>query len=86
MENRSLNKVLLSSGGTGGHIFPAIAVANEIKKRFPSCEILFVGAEGKMEMENSWWFVSFKIPWPRPLASRTCQRTFPEPYKVNLIR
>ena len=42
--------------------------------------------KGKMEMENSWWFVSFKIPWPRPLASRTCQRTFPEPYKVNLIR
>ena len=52
MENRSLNKVLLSAGGTGGHIFPAIAVANEIKLRFPECEILFVGAEGKMEMEK----------------------------------
>ena len=52
MENRSLKKVLLSAGGTGGHIFPAIAVANEIKLRFPECEILFVGAEGKMEMEK----------------------------------
>ena len=52
MENRSLNRVLLSAGGTGGHIFPAIAVANEIKSRFPQCEILFVGAEGKMEMEK----------------------------------
>jgi UDP-N-acetylglucosamine--N-acetylmuramyl-(pentapeptide) pyrophosphoryl-undecaprenol N-acetylglucosamine transferase len=52
MGNRILHKVLLSAGGTGGHIFPAIAVANEIKSRFPECEILFVGAEGKMEMEK----------------------------------
>jgi UDP-N-acetylglucosamine--N-acetylmuramyl-(pentapeptide) pyrophosphoryl-undecaprenol N-acetylglucosamine transferase len=52
MENRNLNRVLLSAGGTGGHIFPAIAVANEIRARFPECEILFVGAEGKMEMEK----------------------------------
>jgi UDP-N-acetylglucosamine--N-acetylmuramyl-(pentapeptide) pyrophosphoryl-undecaprenol N-acetylglucosamine transferase len=52
METRKLNRVLLSAGGTGGHIFPAIAVANEIKSRFPNCEILFVGAEGKMEMEK----------------------------------
>ena len=52
MKKRSLHKVLLSAGGTGGHIFPAIAVANEIKLRFPECEILFVGAEGKMEMEK----------------------------------
>jgi UDP-N-acetylglucosamine--N-acetylmuramyl-(pentapeptide) pyrophosphoryl-undecaprenol N-acetylglucosamine transferase len=52
MEGRKLHKVLLSAGGTGGHIFPAIAVANEIKSRFPECEILLVGAEGKMEMEK----------------------------------
>ena len=52
MGSRELNRVLLSAGGTGGHIFPAIAVANEIKSRFPNCEILFVGAEGKMEMEK----------------------------------
>lgn len=45
-------KVILSGGGTGGHIFPAVAIANEIKKLVPSTEILFVGALGKMEMEK----------------------------------
>jgi UDP-N-acetylglucosamine--N-acetylmuramyl-(pentapeptide) pyrophosphoryl-undecaprenol N-acetylglucosamine transferase len=45
-------KVILSGGGTGGHIFPAVAIANEIKKLVPSAEILFVGALGKMEMEK----------------------------------
>lgn len=48
---RSL-RIILSGGGTGGHIFPAIAIANEIKKMVPSAEILFVGALGKMEMEK----------------------------------
>lgn len=45
-------KVILSGGGTGGHIFPAIAIANELKKLVPSVNILFVGALGKMEMEK----------------------------------
>ena len=45
-------KVILSGGGTGGHIFPAVAIANEIKKMVPHAEILFVGAIGKMEMEK----------------------------------
>ncbi len=45
-------KVILSGGGTGGHIFPAIAIANEIKKLVPGADILFVGALGKMEMEK----------------------------------
>ena len=45
-------RILLSGGGTGGHIFPALAIAGEIKKRFPSAEFLFVGAEGKMEMQR----------------------------------
>jgi len=45
-------KVIISGGGTGGHIFPAIAIADTIKKKYPSAEILFVGAEGKMEMEK----------------------------------
>ncbi|MBP3840320.1 MAG: undecaprenyldiphospho-muramoylpentapeptide beta-N-acetylglucosaminyltransferase [Chryseobacterium sp.] len=45
-------KVLMSGGGTGGHIFPAIAIADEIKKRFPEAEFLFIGANGKMEMEK----------------------------------
>lgn len=48
----SLNRVIISGGGTGGHIFPAIAIADEIKQQNPSAEILFVGAEGKMEMEK----------------------------------
>ena len=48
---RSL-KVMISGGGTGGHIFPAIAIANAVKEREPQTEFLFVGAEGKMEMEK----------------------------------
>ena len=47
-----MKKVVISGGGTGGHIFPAIAIANEIKAQFPEVDILFVGAEGKMEMEK----------------------------------
>ena len=46
------HKVIISGGGTGGHIFPALAIADEIKKRLPDGEILFVGANGKMEMEK----------------------------------
>ena len=42
----------MSGGGTGGHIFPAIAIAQEIQKRFPQAEFLFIGANGKMEMEK----------------------------------
>lgn len=45
-------KVLISGGGTGGHIFPALSIANAIKRRRPDAEILFVGAEGRMEMER----------------------------------
>lgn len=45
-------KVLISGGGTGGHVFPAIAIANIIKERHPDAEILFVGAENRMEMER----------------------------------
>ena len=45
-------RVLISGGGTGGHIFPAIAIANQIKSVYPDAEIEFVGAKGKMEMEK----------------------------------
>ena len=45
-------KVIISGGGTGGHIFPAIAIANAVKEKLPDAEILFVGAEGRMEMEK----------------------------------
>ena len=43
-------RLIISGGGTGGHIFPAIAIANEFRGRYPDSEILFVGAEGRMEM------------------------------------
>lgn len=45
-------RVIMSGGGTGGHIFPAIAIANAIKEKEPDAEFLFVGAKGKMEMEK----------------------------------
>lgn len=45
-------KFIVSGGGTGGHIFPALAIADELKVRFPEADILFVGAEGKMEMQR----------------------------------
>lgn len=45
-------KFIISGGGTGGHIYPAIAIANECKRRWPDCEILFVGASNRMEMEK----------------------------------
>ncbi|MGG7036428.1 MAG: undecaprenyldiphospho-muramoylpentapeptide beta-N-acetylglucosaminyltransferase [Flavobacterium sp.] len=45
-------KFILSGGGTGGHIYPAVAIANELKTRFPDAEFLFVGAGDKMEMQK----------------------------------
>ena len=45
-------KVIISGGGTGGHIFPAVAIANALKRIAPDTEILFVGANGRMEMEK----------------------------------
>lgn len=45
-------KILISGGGTGGHIFPALSIADEIKKRYSDAEILFVGADNRMEMER----------------------------------
>ena len=51
MEHKAL-RVIISGGGTGGHIFPAVSIANKLKEQNPKTEILFVGAEGKMEMEK----------------------------------
>jgi UDP-N-acetylglucosamine--N-acetylmuramyl-(pentapeptide) pyrophosphoryl-undecaprenol N-acetylglucosamine transferase len=48
----NLNRIIIAGGGTGGHIFPAIAVANALQQMIPAIEILFVGAKGKMEMEK----------------------------------
>ena len=47
-----MKRIIIAGGGTGGHIFPAVAIANAIKKLEPQTEILFVGAKGKMEMEK----------------------------------
>ncbi len=49
--NKKLN-ILVSGGGTGGHIFPALSIAGEIRRRYPDANILFVGAQGRMEMEK----------------------------------
>ncbi len=52
MEQNQPLKVIVSGGGTGGHIFPAVSIANAIKKQHPEAEILFVGALGRMEMQR----------------------------------
>ncbi len=45
-------KIIVAGGGTGGHIFPAVSIANAFKQMYPNADILFVGAKGKMEMEK----------------------------------
>ena len=45
-------RIIVSGGGTGGHIFPAVSIANAIKSQHPEAEILSVGAEGRMEMQR----------------------------------
>ncbi len=52
MEQLEKHKILMSGGGTGGHIFPAIAIANDLKAKLKDVDILFVGARGRMEMEK----------------------------------
>src|ERR1035437_2210581 len=52
MNQQKHHRVIISGGGTGGHIFPAISIANALRKIEPETEILFVGAEGRMEMEK----------------------------------
>ena len=54
MEEFMKNKIriIISGGGTGGHIFPAVSIANALKEQHPDVEILFVGAEGRMEMQR----------------------------------
>ena len=47
-----MSKIIISGGGTGGHIFPAVSIADALMRIDPDCEILFVGALGRMEMER----------------------------------
>ncbi|MFZ4633862.1 MAG: glycosyltransferase, partial [Saprospiraceae bacterium] len=52
MSNNSNIRILIAGGGTGGHVFPAIAIADAFKALHPKTDFLFVGANGKMEMER----------------------------------
>ena len=52
MNQQKHKRIIISGGGTGGHIFPAISIANALRKIDAETEILFVGAEGRMEMEK----------------------------------
>lgn len=52
MKSKKQYNIILSGGGTGGHIYPAIAIANELKSRYPKSKFLFVGAKDRMEMEK----------------------------------
>ena len=76
-------RVLISGGGTGGHIFPAIAIANEIKAKYPESEIEFVGAKGKMEMEKV-PAAGYKIHglWISGLQRRLTPKNLSLPFKV----
>ena len=52
MNNQKKLKIIISGGGTGGHIFPAISIAKALQKKVPDCEILFIGAKDRMEMQK----------------------------------
>ncbi|MBT8327109.1 MAG: UDP-N-acetylglucosamine--N-acetylmuramyl-(pentapeptide) pyrophosphoryl-undecaprenol N-acetylglucosamine transferase, partial [Bacteroidia bacterium] len=76
-------RVLISGGGTGGHIFPAIAIANEIKSKYPESEIEFVGASGRMEMEKV-PLAGYKIHglWISGLQRRITLKNLSLPFKL----
>ncbi|HTX88779.1 MAG TPA: undecaprenyldiphospho-muramoylpentapeptide beta-N-acetylglucosaminyltransferase [Bacteroidales bacterium] len=78
-----MTRILISGGGTGGHVFPAIAIANAIKRQAADAEILFIGARGKLEME--------KVPaagypirglWISGLQRRLTLKNLSFPFKV----
>lgn len=78
-----INKVIISGGGSGGHIFPAIAIANRIKLEYPNAEILFIGAEGKMEMTKV-PAAGYKIVglWISGFQRRITYKNFTLPFKL----
>jgi UDP-N-acetylglucosamine:LPS N-acetylglucosamine transferase len=70
-------RIIIAGGGTGGHIFPAIAIANALKSIDKKIEILFVGAKGKMEME--------KVPQHKGIGYRRVQpELFDKKYRVAI--
>lgn len=89
MNSNRQPRVIISGGGTGGHIFPAIAIADALKKRFPQAEILFIGAKDRMEMDRvpkagypieGLWISGFKrelsldnLSFPFKLISSMCK-------------
>ena len=79
----SNSKIIISGGGTGGHVFPAIAIANAIKEIKPEIEILFIGAEGKIEMEKV-PAAGFKIEglWISGLQRKLTIKNLSFPFKV----
>jgi UDP-N-acetylglucosamine--N-acetylmuramyl-(pentapeptide) pyrophosphoryl-undecaprenol N-acetylglucosamine transferase len=79
----SLRKVVISGGGTGGHIFPAIAIANALKEKNENIEILFVGAKGRMEMDKV-PAAGYKIEglWISGLQRKLTLKNLSFPFKV----
>ena len=89
MNSNQQPRVIISGGGTGGHIFPAIAIADALKRRFPQAEILFIGAKDRMEMDRvpkagypieGLWISGFKrelsldnLSFPFKLISSMCK-------------
>ena len=87
--NSQQPKIIISGGGTGGHIFPAIAIADALKRRYPQAEILFIGAKDRMEMDRvpkagypieGLWISGFKrelsidnLSFPFKLISSMCK-------------
>ena len=78
-------KIIISGGGTGGHVYPAIAIADAIKKLKPEADILFVGAKGKLEMEKvpkagypikGLWISGFQRKLTMNFAFLCCLRKF----------
>ena len=76
-------KAIISGGGTGGHIFPAIAIANAIMEKYPNADILFIGAKGRMEMEKVPQ-AGYKIEglWISGLQRRLTWKNLSFPFKV----
>lgn len=89
MNSSSSMRVIISGGGTGGHIFPAIAIANALKEKFPDTEMLFVGAKGRMEMEKV-PAAGYKIEglWISGLQRKLTFKNLSVPFKIisSLVR